>query len=82
MISKFKTINLNDDPDNSTVSIPCTNLTLSSEELTFTSSAGSYATVGAHDGVVEGIADGHADIEVKVTSRADLVAMAVVTVAS
>jgi hypothetical protein len=41
----FKTINLNDDPDNSTVSIPCTNLTLSSEELTFTSSNTQTLTV-------------------------------------
>ena len=55
---------------------------LDNAKLTFTSNADSYATVGSHDGIVEGIADGHADIEVKVTSRADLVAMAVVTVAS
>ena len=54
---------------------------LDNAKLTFTSSANSYATVGSHDGVVEGIANGHADIEVKVTSREDLVAMAVVTVA-
>lgn len=55
---------------------------LDNAKLTFTSSANSYATVGSHDGIVEGVADGHADIEVKVTSREDLVAMAVVTVAS
>ena len=41
----FKTINLNNDPDNSTVAIPCTNLALSSTELTFTSNTPQTLTV-------------------------------------
>ena len=53
---------------------------LENSKLTFTSSDSSYATVSA-SGVVTGVADGTANIEVVVTSKPELNAMAVVTVA-
>lgn len=49
-------------------------------KLTFTSSQSSVATVGAHTGEVEASTDGTTNIEVIVTSKPTLVAMAVVTV--
>ena len=49
-------------------------------KLTFTSSQSSFATVGAHTGEVEASAEGTANIEVVVTSKPTLTAMAVVTV--
>ena len=49
-------------------------------KLTFTSSQSSVATVGAHTGEVEASTDGTTNIEVTVTSKPTLVAMAVVTV--
>lgn len=55
---------------------------IDNSKLTFTSSDGSIAEVGSHTGIVKGVADGHADIEVKVTSKEGLIAMAVATIAS
>lgn len=49
-------------------------------KLTFTSSQSSFATVGAHTGEVEAVTQGTSNIEVTVTSKPTLVAMAVVTV--
>ena len=55
---------------------------IENSKLTFTSSADTYAEVGAHTGVVTAKADGTATIEVVVTGHADLNAMCVVTVAT
>ena len=55
---------------------------LDNSKLTFTSSADSYAEVGANTGVVTAVADGTANIEVVVTGHTDLNAMCVVTVAT
>ena len=55
---------------------------IENSKLTFTSSDDTYAEVGAHTGVVKGIADGSATIEVVVTDHSALNAMAVVTVAT
>lgn len=49
-------------------------------KLTFTSSSDSIATVGANTGLVTGVANGSATIEVVVTNKPALNAMAVVTV--
>ena len=53
---------------------------IENSKLTFTSSATSYAEVGANTGIVTAVADGTANIEVVVTGHTDLNAMAVVTV--
>lgn len=50
-------------------------------QLTFTSSDTGVATVGANTGVVTAVATGTANIEVVVTDKSELNAMAVVTVA-
>ena len=53
---------------------------IENSKLTFTSSADTYAEVGANTGVVTAVADGTANIEVVVTGHSDLNAMCVVTV--
>lgn len=55
---------------------------IENSKLTFTSDGTSYATVGANTGVVTAVADGTATIEVVVTEKPALNAMAVVTVAT
>ena len=55
---------------------------IENSKLTFTSSDDTYAEVGANTGIVKGIADGSANIEVVVTGHSDLNAMCVVTVAT
>ena len=53
---------------------------LDNAKLTFTSETGSVATVGAHNGLVEGVDAGSSVIEVIVTNKPELSAKAVVTV--
>lgn len=55
---------------------------LDNSKLTFTSSADTYATVGANTGIVSAVAAGSANIEVVVTGKPALNAMCVVTVTS
>ena len=53
---------------------------IDNSKLTFTSSQPSFATVGSHTGEIEAIAEGTSNVEVIVTSKPTLTAMAVVTV--
>lgn len=55
---------------------------LDNSKLTFTSSQQSYATVGSHSGEIEAVAAGTTNIEVMVTNKTELTAVAVVEVAN